>query len=384
MSHLCSQAPEMTSSYHSDDAAGGNSGPSGPITESPAQEHALPSHDEDELKPEGSASTQEFAGSDSTVKSPAQGHHSLDLQGILAPESNQEVTGKQEEFLSPGRRQECEDSATVQNQTMCRDRYVPFSNSRVPAAFYYPVNMHSRENSASLYLNGFGMPSSEVDSTVGYPDHGEQARLPGYEGSSLECSVRERYMPQASNHLAWDPLVANQARAGTQVSFPRNQSGAAQPLSDQDLHHNAPCTTLDTASHRTIVFPPAQVETPPLPESLSHQPKQDKGAPPSPENNSLPQITGFVDPTPPPRRLQYPWKGYNPNVNEGRRRGSGDSGGLPACLVQGPTRPLGPPLKPLDPLSSEAVAQERMRNVELQNARHAAKGQGRPYPQGIW
>lgn len=80
-------------------------------------------------------------------------------------------------------------------------------------------------------------------------------------------------------------------------------------------------------------------------------------------NISLPPNAAYVNPRVSrwDSQREYSWVGYLPDISESRRFESQAPKGRPRRLVQGPTQPLGPPLKPFDGPIYEAKAQERWR-----------------------
>ena len=161
----------------------------------------------------------------------------------------------------------------------------------------------------------------------------------------------------------------DQRRPGAEVMYPRNNLRAGPPVLGRGLRDNAPKFTTDTVSHGHggNVRPPLQLITHPLSEVPDPHCHQEKRLSPI-NNTSLPSIAEFVKPPPPQAdrwssMLKYKWSGVLPNVYESRRLELQTPDGRPSLLVQGPTRHLGPPLKPFDDARSEQIALEQWRRV---------------------
>ena len=368
-------------SDHSNDA----SGKSEPITVSPAQEYGLPDH-QDGLKLESNVSNPEVAGRGPDSELPVQEHAPPKRgDGVESDSSdpNQEITGSEsdpkpaaQEHLFLGS-QEGQQSAVptavhpvIRNDNGQAGVWVP----RIPV--HRPMNTTTHGSIYSIRLEGFGKDPREYCAAAGLPDR-QQAQL-----SESEYEYSSQYswqghqggdIAQVSNSSVRDSSsVHNRTGAGAEPRYPRNQSGAAEPYSQHDSRGNATRINSNAASHGEIVFAPVRTNTPQLPGTSAPHRDQDSGL--SPTNTSLLPTSDLIDSTQVDQWSIQPITSLLPSIYESRSVEPQTVGGQPAHFVQGPTRPPGPPLKPLDCVRSEAVAQEQWRRFMLETKRREAEG----------
>ena len=313
------------------------------MTESPTQEYALPNH-QDGIKPEPNVSNQRVLGSELSSKSPAQEH------------------------IYPRSQEGQESSVTMGIHQLLNHDHEQTVVSVPRSPTFHPINMASEEYSCSPQSDGSGRESREQSPTAERQDR-EQPQLRTLNGSS-EYSRRESDMIQTWDSAGESSSVDDPKRAGAEVIYPRGQFGAGQPIFDQGSCNKAPGLTSDT-------LPPLQMTTILLPETSGPYRDQETRLPPT-ENISLPSMAELGYPPQHNRwglRPKYQWSGFLPDIYETRRLESPTAHGQAPRLIQGPTQPLGPPLKPFDGARSEEVAREQWARVMRERDIREAKGQ---------
>ncbi len=146
------------------------------------------------------------------------------------------------------------------------------------------------------------------------------------------------------------PAFYLRTSAGWEVEHLWNRAGASQTISSHDPRNNAPGTTFDTTIQRETYFPASQTMHFPLPRSCN----------PYRSLINAPHDRWSLRP-------KYTWIGLLPHPNESPRWEDSTVAGQPRRLTQGPTRPLGPPLKPFDGPRAENIAQDQWDGVMVEN-----------------
>ena len=239
-------------------------------------------------------------------------------------------------------------------------------------AFQQPVNMFTHESTESHRFDGGSRQDSRgYRSTIMVSDR-QQALHPAYDRSA-EYSWQGANTTEASFSSARDPLhIGSQTTVGPEVRYLPHPSAAAQPAINHDSRHNSPFTTSNAVSYGGTAFLPAQTDTTPLPETSGPYRGHHMRLPPLQQVINPSPTTGFADSTRADQGHPLPRHGrtvYLPKLGEGRLLEKRAVGGQPPILIPGPTRPLGPPLKPLDGPRAEAIAQEQWNSLMLDNDR---------------
>ena len=357
-----------------------------PVTELPAQEYFLPNH-QDGLKLKSDISKHGFPGDDAPSVPPTQ-----------------------ERLVSES--QEGQDSSVVMAVQSVIDHDDDQTEvSLPPSTTFRPVNMVLEERSCSPQLNSLVQEQGEQRPTAGRPES-SQPHLENLKKSS-GYSWQGNGVSQIRDAATRDSSSVNdQRRVESEAAYPKDYLGVCQPVLDQGSRNNGPSPTFDTRSHEGIVLSSMQMIQMRAESEVNHQQNHSRSsqavldqappnnapgitfdtqsrkrkafspspmtAPPSSEihsshrnqerlppigNISLPPNAVYVNPRASRWESQrkQPWVGYLPDINESRRFESQAPKGRPRRLVQGPTQPLGPPLKPFDGPVYEEKAQERWR-----------------------
>lgn len=391
-----------------------------PPSEPPAEENFLPNRQDGlELKSDGSK--QGFPGDEPPSEPPAQEHLVSENQEGLKLEfvvSNERERGDKPPSELPAHKhvlsksQEGQDSSVFAVvQTVIDDDDDDQTAVSFPlSTTFRPVNMVLEERSYSPQPNGLVQESGEQRPTAGrsrsqQPQLGNLKKPSGYSWQANDVSqtrdaaaknsssfsdqrranlqathpndpsVGQSVVDQGSRNNGPSPtfntrshersvlssMQTTQVRAESEAKYQQDHSKTSQAVSDQAPLNIASGTTFDTPSHKRKASTLSQMTPPPSSEIPSSHWNQER-LPPI-ENIILPPNSGLANP-----RLsrwdsqrKHPWVGYLPDINESRRFESQDPQGRPRRLVQGPTQPPGPPLKPFDGPIYEEKAQERRR-----------------------
>ena len=389
-----------------------------PVTESPAQEYFLPNH-QNGLKLKSDVSKQGFPGDEPPSETSAQEHLVSKSQEGLELEfdvSNERGRGDKPPSEPPAHKHLVskspgghDSSVATAVQTVIDHGDDQTAVSLPPSTTFRPVNMVLEERSYSPQPNGLVQDLGEQRPTNGRPES-QQPQLGNLNKSSGnswqandvaqtwdsaardsssvndqrreesevthskdDLSVGQFALDQGSRNngpsttfdtrppggSVLSSMQTTQMRATSEVKHQQDESRASQAVLDQAPPNKAPGTTFDKQSRKA--FPPSQVTAPLSSEIPSSHRNQERL--PVTDNISLPPNAVHVK----PRvcrwnsQREYSWVGFLPDINESRRFESQAPKGQPRRLIQGPSQPLGPPLKPLDGPICEAKAQERWR-----------------------
>ena len=322
-----------------------------PTTESTSQEYILPNHEGD-LKLESNVSSRAVLGNEPIPKSPAPERPSLKSQGGQEPSAVMAI------------------HHVINNE----HEQTVVSLSPRPSS---PVTMISEERSRGPASHGSEQQeSSEQPPTSGRADN-HDPRVQKLNGSS-ENSWPGGQVPQTRDPSVREPSsAAGQKRAGAEPRRPRAHLTAGQPLPDQGPHYspynNAPSITATIAppssSDGANVPPLAQMGTLLMPHVPDHPWNQHTRLAPIDNTTPaglppIPELLGRPPGNPWQSRPRYAFNGYLPHPDQSERVELQIGDGRPARFVRGPTRPLGPPMKPFDGPDTEEKAREQYRLVE--------------------
>lgn len=363
----CPPTPDIMEVDQSNDEAR----TSEPITESPPQEYALPDQ-QDDLKLGSSVANQEHLDGEPDEQDGLRLESTVLNQEHLDGEPNEQDGLKLDSTVS---NQEHLDGEPTSNSP-AQERFVPSNQegqkSSAVTIVDRIINLGQDQTAVPLSRRATFRPVIIVSEEVSGQEPKEQSpavgrariqqpQLGGVQGS-LAYGWQESNVAQPSGASAGESSSLNdQRRTEVQVSDPSSHLKAGSPALGREPQGNAPGSRFDTLFQGGRVLPPLHMTQRPLPKLPGPNQNQEE------QPFRLPLIAELDRPSKHTRwdsQRKHGWRGYVPDVYESRRLEEQTADGQPRQLVEGATQPLGPPMKPFDSKTAEAVAQEQCRRLQ--------------------